>query len=70
MRVMDCVLILFRRQLNPVVIDTEKKCVTPSWNESLKVMSQGGFLQALVTFGKVRNIISSSGVGRNLPTKF
>lgn len=38
MRIMDCVLLLFRRAISPVVFDPERECVTPSWGESLKVL--------------------------------
>lgn len=37
MRIMDCVLILFQRRLDPVVQDPERPCPKPSWSESLKV---------------------------------
>lgn len=37
MRIMDCVLLLFGRKVDPVVFDPERKCVKPSWGESLKV---------------------------------
>lgn len=40
MRIMDCVLLLFRRNLSPVVFDPERCCLTPSWGESLKVITQ------------------------------
>lgn len=39
MRIMDCVLILFRKKLDPVVTDAEKPgFLKPSWGETLKVM--------------------------------
>ncbi len=38
MRIMDCVTLLFRRNISPVVFDPERQCVTPSWSESLKVI--------------------------------
>jgi len=53
MRIMDCALILFRKRLDPVTIDPDKNCVKPSWSESLRLMSAGGFLQNLMTFPKV-----------------
>ena len=53
MRIMDCALILFRKRLDPVTIDPDKNCVKPSWSESLRLMSAGGFLQSLMTFPKV-----------------
>lgn len=37
MRIMDCCLILFQKQLDPVTMDPEKPCCKPSWGESLKV---------------------------------
>lgn len=47
MRIMDCVLLLFQRKVNVVKIDLEKSCPTPSWQESLKLMTAGNFLQNL-----------------------
>lgn len=35
--IMDCVLILFGRKLDPVKPDYEHQFLTPSWSESLKV---------------------------------
>lgn len=52
MRIMDCVLLLFQRKLNPLTMDPDKPGPKPSWSESLKFMSQQGFLQALMTFKK------------------
>lgn len=54
MRIMDCVLLLFNRKIDPVTADPEKPCCKPSWGESLKVMSGGGFLNSLLTFAKVK----------------
>ena len=53
MRIMDCVLLLFGKRVDTVSADPERPCVKPSWSESLKLMSQGGFLQTLLTFPKV-----------------
>lgn len=39
MRIMDCVLILFKRKLHPVISDTTVRCPKPSWPESLKVIN-------------------------------
>lgn len=37
MRIMDCVLLLFQKKIDPVTMDPEKPCCKPSWGESLKV---------------------------------
>ena len=52
MRIMDCVLLLFQKRLNGFSMDPEKPGPKPSWGESLKMMSQTGFLQALQNFPK------------------
>ena len=52
MRIMDCVLLLFQRRLDPLAMDPDKPGPKPSWAESLKLMSQQGFLQGLQTFRK------------------
>ena len=51
-RIMDCVLILFQRRLDVVTQDPEKAAVKPSWQESLKMMTEAGFLNNLQNFNK------------------
>jgi len=52
-RIMDSVIILFGRALDPCVPDPdpERRCVTPSWKEALKTMN-GPLLSQLVNFDK------------------
>jgi dynein heavy chain len=52
MRIMDCVLLLFQRHLDPVTLDPSRPTVKPSWSEGLKLMSTNNFLQGLLTFPK------------------
>ncbi|KAJ7385901.1 hypothetical protein OS493_013938 [Desmophyllum pertusum] len=54
MRIMDCVLLLFLRRIDSVTPDPEKPCCKPSWGESLKLLSGGGFLNNLLSFSKVK----------------
>ncbi|XP_056424627.1 dynein axonemal heavy chain 8 isoform X2 [Hyla sarda] len=52
MRIMDSVLLLLQKKLDPVVIDPEKRCCMPSWGEALKLMSKSEFLPSLKQFQK------------------
>ena len=52
MRIMDAVLLLFTRRIDPVTPDPDRPCCKPSWGESLKMMSQSGFLNSLMSFSK------------------
>ncbi|XP_077982678.1 dynein axonemal heavy chain 5-like [Glandiceps talaboti] len=52
MRIMDCVLILFQRKLDPVTQDPDRPCVKPSWGEALRFMGGSGFLVGLLNFPK------------------
>jgi dynein heavy chain, axonemal len=52
-RIMDCVMILFMKRLDPPQIDPAgRACLKPSWSESLKLMSSSGFLPGLLNFPK------------------
>ena len=53
MRIMDCVLILFRMKLPPPKLDTNGyNCFKPSWSEALRLLSHTNFLHELLTFPK------------------
>ena len=52
MRIMDCVLLLFQRHVEPVTLDPDRPCPKPSWHEALKLMSATNILQGLLTFPK------------------
>lgn len=47
---MDVCLILFRRKVKPTKSDFSKKFFELSWDESLKVMAESGFLQKIVRY--------------------
>ncbi|XP_055595824.1 dynein axonemal heavy chain 8 [Uranotaenia lowii] len=48
--IMDVVLILFRRRMNPVKPDPERQFMLASWEASLKVMADTGFLNKIVRY--------------------
>ncbi|XP_058810344.1 dynein axonemal heavy chain 8 [Phymastichus coffea] len=50
--IMDCVVILFGKRLEPVKPDYDKKFLQASWNEALKVMADTRFLFNLQNFPK------------------
>lgn len=52
MRIMDCVLILFKRKLHPCIPDSGTPCPKPSWQESLKLMASATFLLQLQNYPK------------------
>ena len=52
MRIMDCVLLLFQKRLDVMAMDPERPGPKPSWSESLRMMSQTGFLSSLQNFPK------------------
>ncbi|KAI9141404.1 dynein heavy chain and region D6 of dynein motor-domain-containing protein [Paraphysoderma sedebokerense] len=52
MRIMDGVLLLLKKKIDPAIQDPEKPSVKPSWTESLKLMSQPDFLSSLLNFPK------------------
>ncbi|XP_068218270.1 dynein axonemal heavy chain 5-like [Palaemon carinicauda] len=52
MRIMDCVLLLFQRRLQPVKPDGIAPCPKPSWPDSLKMMASTTFLLSLQNFPK------------------
>ncbi|XP_055923365.1 dynein axonemal heavy chain 5 isoform X2 [Eupeodes corollae] len=52
MRIMDCVLILFKRKLHPCIPDAATPCPKPSWQESLKMMASATFLLQLQNYPK------------------
>jgi len=57
MRIMDCVLLLFQRHVEPVTLDPDRPCPKPSWHEALKLMSATNILQGLLTFPKAKFLV-------------
>ncbi|KAK5935878.1 hypothetical protein CgunFtcFv8_021195 [Champsocephalus gunnari] len=52
MRIMDAVLLLFQRKIDPVSADPERPCPRPSWAEAMKLMQNSSFLSMLLNFSK------------------
>ncbi|XP_008293860.1 dynein heavy chain 5, axonemal [Stegastes partitus] len=52
MRIMDAVLLLFQRKIEPVTADPERPCPRPSWAEAMKLMQNSSFLHQLLSFSK------------------
>ncbi|CAH8616797.1 unnamed protein product [Heterobilharzia americana] len=52
MRIMDCVLLLFQKKLDPVTPDPERACPKPSWTEAMKLMGGPNFVNGLLNFPK------------------
>lgn len=50
--IMDCVLILSRKKLNPVLIDPDRNFIKPTWTESTKMMADTNFLKNVRDFEK------------------
>ena len=50
MRIMDGVLLLQKKRIEPVTQDPERPCPKPCWAESLRLMSQSDFLSSLINF--------------------
>lgn len=50
--IMDVCLILFRRKIKPVKVDASKRFLDSSWEESLKVMAEAGFLAKILRYPK------------------
>ncbi|XP_026320150.1 dynein heavy chain 8, axonemal [Hyposmocoma kahamanoa] len=50
--IMDAVIILFRKKIDPIKPDLEKNFLTASWAESLKVMADARFLSNLKNYPK------------------
>uniref|UniRef100_A0AAY5K976 AAA+ ATPase domain-containing protein n=1 Tax=Esox lucius TaxID=8010 RepID=A0AAY5K976_ESOLU len=63
MRIMDAVLLLFQRRVDPVTQDPERPCPRPSWSEALKLMQQSGFLSMLLNFSKANLTLQEARLG-------
>ncbi|CAB3221710.1 unnamed protein product [Arctia plantaginis] len=50
--IMDAVILLFRKRIDPIKPDYDRNFLTPSWAESLKVMADARFLSNLKNFPK------------------
>ena len=77
MRIMDCVMILFRKKIDLVKQDPKYNCPRPSWSEATKFMVSNGFLNQLLTFPTVskftrRSVLDDCGYSKKvcLPGEF
>ncbi|XP_072307391.1 dynein axonemal heavy chain 5 [Eucyclogobius newberryi] len=52
MRIMDAVVLMFQRKIDPVTPDPERPCPRPSWAEAMKLMQNSSFLSSLLNFSK------------------
>jgi dynein heavy chain len=52
MRIMEGVLLLFKKKVDPVTQDPDRPCMKPSWSEALKLMSASDFLPGLLNYPK------------------
>jgi dynein heavy chain len=63
--IMDVVLIMFRRRVEPVKVDLEKSFLATSWAESMKVMADTRFLIKIVNYP--RDLINAEMVDLMIP---
>lgn len=47
---MDVCLLLFRRKIKHVQVDGERQFLVASWDDSLKFMSEAGFLSKILRY--------------------
>lgn len=52
MRIMEGVLLLFKKKVDITTQDPDRPCFKPSWGEAMKLMSSPDFLPGLVNFAK------------------
>jgi dynein heavy chain len=69
MRIMDAVLLLFQRHVDPVTLDPDRPSPKPSWHEALKLMSATNMLQGLLTFPKASHFDYTNEVLQSIVNK-